>query len=1323
MRSVTRLRAFSNPFFTLLLALLLLSPAAWAGRGKIKGKVIDTKSGEPAEAIVKLEGTSFGSYTDFEGEFLIPQVDAGIYTVTITSLNYHPVTIEQVPVASDQTYDVGTIKLTSSAVELETVIIVADKKKIDLGEASGKTTKTGEEISRQAATDVTDVLRGTAGFKIDDEGAIHVRGSRTEEVKYVINGIDSRDPLVGGQNYVNVDVANIEQIDVLSGGFGPEYGQAQAAVVKVTSKEGDTDGYHGRFEWSTDRAFDAYSFNTDGYNLSIGGPLPFQNNIPKNRRTTFFFAGRVYLTDTYLPYDIDRGSSDYVNLGIDLPERQKNEYSASLNISIPVTDTHRLKIYGERFYRRWDLYPEGEGPVSGNYGYPYLYNERDRPRAENNRSNISLTYTAPIPSKNATFEVRAYRSNTKTLISPGGRTPDQFVLELPAQEQANEDDKSAFLGNGYQDNDDNGYFDGYVDANNNGQYDGYVYDSHGNPIYSEGYEDLNRNGRWDRGEDWVDLNGNGQYDTAEPWTNIPNPVNGEDNPWFDPWDIYDDLNHNGRWDDAEPQTTEQDTNHNGIWDGERFQDVNGDGIWNGWSEDFVDANGNGVWDPGEDYTDENGNGRFDMAEGYDDINADGRMNFRDVRETNEDLGEPYLDGDFFWDTGEPFIDEADPITGVYNGIWDAGEVWFDLPSTYGAYATWIAGGRRNQQPQPTLNGIYDGPNNTFDEFELFTRFADFVVDPFQQYHGESDVRTVGHTPGELITNEHFRETVIDVSMPVVYSYNGEDNGSDWYNDGVSIYSANKTGATWQNRGDDPLSIGATFDPPNLDWDEWEPFVDYNSNGVQDGNNWGGGPDSPWGYQYNFEAYYDFFLNPNNFDGQAIWQERSSTTLSLETEYQWQINKYHDVLGGAQIMARDLQMNSIESPNKLYDGSSPLPIGSPYPERGNFRDFYDRQPTEGALFFRDQMNFEGMNVLVGMRWDFLLHEKSVVNESDEAANAGDPGAVHAQRGTSRLSPRLGISHPITESAKLYFNYGHFYQAPQYTYYYQSTTGSRANNTLVGNPNLKYEKTVEYQFGVEARWAEIGTTVNLQGYYRDIFDQITSTVIELAPGYTIDQWTNGDYGRVRGANISVEKAERNYSVSFNYELSFAYGKASSSRAASEDRLNGNPVNRDERPLDWDQTHSLNAYYSLYFGQGENASLFGFRLPDDWLFSMSSSFATGRPYTPSIYLEDVEHVALIARNSRRMPFTEETRIKFEKYWRFKTSSHNLVTGIEVTNLFNHRNVRNYYAETGNYYQAMHAKNPDFVLYYPGKYEYDNNPRNIGPGRNILLRFGYKF
>ncbi len=1324
MRNATRPRGFSFPVLPLLLAILMATPAAWAQRGKIKGKIVDKESREAVvSAPVTVEGTTYGAYTDFDGEFLIAQVPQGLVTIKISALNYHEITVQEIPVVADGTYDVGTIEMTSSAVELETLTIVADRKKVDLTVSNQKTTVTEEDISRQAVGSGTELVSNIPGFKLNDEGQLTARGSRPEEIKFVINGIDARDPLVGGQNFVNLDVANIEQLDVLSGGFGPEYGQAQAAIIQVSTKEGDQSEYNGRFEWSTDRLFDDYSFNTDGYNLSIGGPLPFQTNRPESRRATFFFTGRAYLTDTYLPFDFDRGSSDYVGLGFDLPERQRNEYSAALNLAVPLSDTQKLKLYGEHHFRRWDLYPDGEGPVSGNYGYAYLFNPRNRPRAENVSTNFSLTYSKVFPELESTLEVRLYRSQTDTEILPGGRAPDEFVLELPAQEQANEDDKGAFLGNGYQDNDGNGYYDGYVDANNNGQYDGYVYDSYGNPIYSEGYEDLNRNGRYDAGEDWIDLNGNGIYDTAEPWTNVPNPVNGLDNPWYDPWDPYEDLNNNGRWDDAEPQTPEQDINHNGRWDGERFQDVNGDGIWNGWSEAFTDDNGNGVWDEGEDYTDENGNGRWDMAEGYDDINLDGRINFRDVRDTNEDLGEPYLDGDLYFDTGEPFIDEPDPVTGVYNGIWDQGEIWFDLPSTYGGYQTWIQNGGLQTPgatpPQATLNGQYDGPNNIFDEFELFTYYADFVEDPFLQFHSGNNTRSVGQTPAELVFNEHYRSSVIDVSRPVLYTYNPEDNGSDWP---AQIYLASTPGRTWEDRSNDP-DYEARFDPQNYTWDEWEPFVDYNSNGRQDGNNWGGSLTSPWGLQYNFEAYYDFFLNPNNFDGDAIWQERRSVSYSMETEYQWQVNKHHDVLTGFQILARDLTMNSIQGPNKLYDGSAPLPLGSPYPDRGDYRDFYDRQPVEGAVFFRDQMEFEGMNVLIGMRYDFLLHEESLVSETEEAANAGDPAAVEANRGTGRLSPRLGISHPITESAKLYFNYGHFYQAPQYSYYYQSATGSAANNTLVGNPNLKYEKTVEYQFGVEARWPEIGTTINMQGYYRDIFDQITSTVVQLAPGYTVDQYTNGDYGRVRGVNLTVEKAANNMSFQFNYELSFAYGKASSARAAAEDRINNQPVNRDERPLDWDQTHNLNAYWSLYYGPGEKPQLFGMRLPTDWLFTVSSSFATGRPYTPSIYDKEVEHSALIARNSERMPWTENTKVKVEKYWRFKSSRHHLVTGLEVSNLFNHRNVRTYYGATGTTYQAMHAENPDYVLYYPGKNGYDANPRNIGPGRQVTLRFGYKF
>ncbi len=1325
-------------WFGLILSVVLFATNLHAAdTGKIKGKIIDANSGEPvigANVVVLESQPAKGAATDLDGNFFIAQVPIGTYEVEITHVLYHTITVTDVVITRDLNTDLGAVKLTQSSFELEEVRVVAKKDAIKLDQAGQTLTVSAEEIERAVATDATDIVAKMPGFKLDDEGKIHARGGRDTETKFVINGIDARDPLVGGQSFVNLDVANIEQLDVLSGGFGPEYGQAQAAVIKVSTREGDNDAYHGKVEYQTDQAIDAFSFNTDHLNVTYGGPLPFQSGKDKYSRATFFFSGRAYLTDTYLPYDVDRGSWNYLNLGLDLPERQKNEYQASLNLAFPLTANSKLKVFGERYYRRWDLYPEGEGAASGNYGYPYLYNVRNRPRAEVNRNALSLTYTSAL-SERSSFEAVLYRSETRTLITPADRNPDDFMLEFSSQERAQEDDKAAFLG--FQDLDGNGYFDGYVDANNSGAYDGFYYDENGNPIFSEGYEDINRNGMWDRGEDWVDLNGNGVYDAAEPYVNLPNPTTGENNPGYDPWDSYVDMNGNGRWDDAEPQTPEQDTNHNGHWDGERFQDVNGDGVWNGWIDDFEDLNGNGVWDLGEPLIDSDGDGIV-MAEGYDDINGDGRINFKDVRDTDEDLPEPFVDGDYFWDTGEPFIDEPDPLTGQYNGIWDEGEIYFDLPSTEGAFMRWLRRGDPSVPvPEPGLNGHYDGPDFEFDEYELFTSYASFMVDPFYFNPSSVDggnpterdggVRDIAGVPQDLIDNAHFQGSVMDVSRPVIYNFNPALNGADWPT-GAALYQQ-AAEATWNNRSDNPeLSAmlgGSYFDPPNTTWEEWEPFTDYNANGVQDG---GSSQNSAfladWGAQYGQEGNYDFFLNPETFDTQALWQERRSITYSLKTEYQLQANRYHDLLTGMELLYRDMEMQSIEEPQIPYDGFIPLPDDSPYPDRGNFRDFYHRKPWEGAVYFRDKMEFEGLNVLIGLRYDFLIHEDNFVSETRDEANAGYPGAIEAEQTTGRFSPRLGISHPITETAKLYFNYGHFYQAPSYQYYYQEATGARANSIIVGNPNLKYEKTVEYQFGVEARIPDWGTTINVQGYYRDIFDQVTSTNVEVAPGYTIDIYTNGDYGRARGVSLNVEKAAAHYSMSLNYELSFAYGKASAATEAAEARVAGVPVNREEHPLGWDQTHSINAYSALYYDKGEHLELFGIKFFDDWMLSVSTAFGSGRPYTPSRYTENVDNDAKIDINSERMPWTEKTDLKFEKYFRLGGSGrHQLVTGVEIKNLFNKRNVRDLYSATGSTYLAMHPENPDYVLYYPEKSVYDANPRMYSAGRNVLLKIGYKF
>jgi len=1204
---------------------LLIGSALQAGQfGKIKGTITDIETGEPLpDASVVVVGTVpvRGASTDLDGEYMILQVLPGEYDLECRMMGYKTVTMQGVLVNIDHTTAGIDFQLPSTESRLEDVVVQAKTEKIQIDKVSTTMVVTAQDLERTAVVDVNQVIVSKPGFKTDEEGAIHARGARADQAAILINGIDSRDPLVGGATYLNIDVANIKQLDILSGGFGPEYGQAQAAVIKIETVEGPRDRYTGKLEYRTDQPFGSYSFDTDGTSFAFGGPVPFtyrKNTGP----ITFYLTARARLTNTYLPFDVAREANDYTGMGLKLPERQVNEYQSTINLSVPITQKTKAKLYFERFFRRWDVYPESAAPLSGNYGYVYSYNEANRPWCENNRINMSLELLHQV-SQNATFSTIFSRSDNKTLVSPRGKSPGDFTLEFNITEQNYEDAKSDFLG--LVDVDGNGFYDGFVDANNNGIYDGVAFGGGGDPIYSEGYEDLNRNGRWDRGEDWIDLNGNGIYDSAEPFDDVTDPSTGLNNLGvYDPWDPFVDTNGNGIWDDAEPQLPEQDTNHNGRWDGERFQDANGNGIWDGWTEPFVDANGNGIWDEGEPY--------------------------------------------------------------------------WDLPSS-GPFGT-----------VPFLNGKHDSTNYIFDEYELFTRWASFVSDPYFSTHDYTDIRA-----HQTSTNWNEME---DVSMPVIYTYDPEMHGADWPTD---ITAYDPVHSTWLNRTlhDEAAPV---FNEPNFAHDAGEEyFIDYNQNGRCDE---GAFSERTYGMAYNPQGYYDFFLNPGAYDGQAFWQNRRSITYNLKSEYQSQVNKYHEVLLGAQLTHRKMTMSSIDGPNKPYTGYVVLPEGSPWPDRGQVRDFYDHNPTEGALYFKDKMEFEGLFVLIGARWDFLLHEESTISEMENAYTEGQPGAILPERGVSRVAPRLGISHPITETAKLYFNYGHFYQTPSFQYFYRALTGNKANDQVVGNPNLRHEKTVEYQFGVEAEFNE-NTLINLQGFYRDIFDQISTVQVEVSRGYFIDRYMNIDYGRARGFSVSYNRNTAHTVWDANYELSFAYGKASSAEAALLNRVENEPVNRDEHPLNWDQTHSINAYWSLFYGPGDHPQLFGMKLPADWLASISFTFGSGRPYTPSKYTLGIDNAALILSNSSRMPWTETTNVKLEKYFRFGGDKSNakLVVGLDVRNLFNKRNVRSLYTETGTTYQSMHSKNPDHIFYYPNKNTFDANPWNYSAPRNIMLRVAYSF
>lgn len=1263
-----------------LIAIFSLSIVFWVGNvqaattGKIIGRIMDDSTGEPViQANVVVGNKQWGAASDLNGEFIIINLPPGLYEVKISCLNYHDQTIKDVYIASDLTTELN-IKLTPAVMEMPDVVVIYKKPQVELGQSTKEHRFDKEKLENLRPEDVSKIVQMTTGFKIDPDGKMHVRGSRAGDVAVIIEGVDMRDPLVDTQINLNLSAEGIDEVTVQTGGFSSEYGKAMGGVIQVTTAEGKPDHYSGRVEYITDRIIQTYSHDSDRMEVAFGGPVPFTKDLLREP-ITFYITSIGDLTNTYIPFDVTRPANDYLGIGIDIPERQRNDFSSSLKLAYNLNNTEKISFYLRQSFLKFDIYPLGEGAISGNYGYGYKHNIANRPYAWNKRIDAVLTYSNQL-SAESFFELKLIANRNRTKVQPRGKSPGDFTMMDEIENElapAFDRNQNGYLEDDeYLDSDGDGFMDGFWDANGNGIFDG----------GGEGYEDLNMNGRWDRGEDWVDLNRNGIFDGAEPWIDVVNPLTGENNIGvFDSWDTYADVNGNGRWDPAEPQLPEQDWNGNGFWDGERFIDANGDGQYNPW-ESWQDLNGNYLWDPGEPFIDVNGNGVFDCSEGYDDMNRNGAVDRRDLALRSNSTGgfiddeEPFIDGDYWWNTGEPFIDEPDPISGQYNGVWDPGEIWFDLSSSA---STETGGGVWFVGTEMTLNGRYDGPNffgglPVFDEYELFTRPADWNFNS-------------------------------DRSRPITYTFNEDMRGSDWPDD---IFALIPGKSTWINRTlhdkENPV-----FDMRNFVVDEdKEWFLDYNGDG-----HWNN---------------VDYFLNEGLWDPTAFWQDRTTQDYIFKFSYQNQVSRYHQFKGGIDVSYHIFTMQEITQPDLAYNGEAELPAGSPWPERGGDRDFYEYRPVEGAVYVEDLMEFEGLKFRAGLRSDFVIHPNKVVDEFRDRVERDEPGAIVAERSKMKLSPRLGISHPITEQSKLYFNYGHFYQAPKFTYFYQSATANFEANSVIGNPNLEYEKTIEYELGVETQISDY-VTLDVSGYYKDQYDMI-STIDDKWKNIDLDRYANIDYGRTRGFELSIDKQSVNhYALTFNYTFSFAYGKASDQHAAQEARLLNTPYNFDEHPLDWDETHSVNAFLTLNYGRGEYPRLFGLVMPDDWQATLQWEFGSGLPYKPSIYTTGIDDANLILDNSARQPWHERTTLKFEKYYTLNSKKLKrdergiqLIFGLTVRNLFNKLNVQTVHAQTGSPTRAVHPSNP---AYNPGvnRQEFDANPRNYEPGRNVLLRVGMSF
>ena len=228
-----------NSLNALILIAVFTASGLYAGStGKISGIIHDQESGEVLiGANIMIEGTSLGAASDMDGVYYIINVPPGQYTMIARMIGYKDVRVEDVHVSVDLTTEINLTMISTVVETGESVTVTAERPMVIKDLTATTAVMDADEISALPVSEITEAVELQAGLVKDAGGGLHVRGGRQGEISYWIDGIPVTDVYDGG-SVVEVNKDMVQELQVVSGAFNAEYGQAMSGIVNITTKEG-----------------------------------------------------------------------------------------------------------------------------------------------------------------------------------------------------------------------------------------------------------------------------------------------------------------------------------------------------------------------------------------------------------------------------------------------------------------------------------------------------------------------------------------------------------------------------------------------------------------------------------------------------------------------------------------------------------------------------------------------------------------------------------------------------------------------------------------------------------------------------------------------------------------------------------------------------------------------------------------------------------------------------------------------------------------------------------------------------------------------------
>lgn len=467
-----------------------------------------------------------------------------------------------------------------------------------------------------------------------------------------------------------------------------------------------------------------------------------------------------------------------------------------------------------------------------------------------------------------------------------------------------------------------------------------------------------------------------------------------------------------------------------------------------------------------------------------------------------------------------------------------------------------------------------------------------------------------------------------------------------------------------------------------------------------------------------------------------WHDHYSESWTAIGSYSFMGMSNNEFKTGFELSFTEMQLIDLKSG-----------LGFPPPGKLAIRqDIFVAHPITGSAYFQDTIEYRGLIINAGIRADLWAPGEEVeyvMANPDEylfiTPEMADEFYANTTRAfgrnwKARLSPRLGLSFPVTERDKFFFNYGHFSQWPRFAYVYpQLETKTATEVPLLGNPNLNPKVTIEYETGVQHEFGGLWS-LGVTFYNRDIYDYAKAVnlgSVDISANETPDpndtgtvtiepvRYFNGDSARSLGIEMSViKRTTRWLSGSGSFELQNTTGTNSDADAAYLQAIYDEAYEAEASigglrrgPLIWDRPWAATVNLDFSVFEMDRPYLFGWRMPPNWSLNILARAEAGQRYTPKTWRGDDLAPDRGDINSALGPWRGTFNFRFNKYWKIGAKSR-LTVYLEIQNFLNHTNYRRVNPYTGNGFE-LGDYNPEWVNEWAKKgYEVSTNSEDYAKG-----------